>query len=108
MRRIGQADPGPMNLLPGCEMTYGERELQLRMASGTVVVVKVTRDPQWLSAAIGHGAVLALYGPELDVRDATEKGTREFDADRRRAELRAARAAGLVAGGMIEFRLADH
>ncbi len=107
LNRIGPTDPGPMNPLPGWEMTYRLGELQLRAAAGPVVVGKVTPQPQWLSAALGHGAVLALYGPVLGVRDTAEEGTRDSDADARRNELRAARAAGLVAGGMITFRLAE-
>lgn len=52
--------------------------------------------PDWISAAVGHGRVLVQLGPLLGIRDCDTP-------DQSRTELDRAGAAGLVLGGIVPF-----
>lgn len=95
--------PAHLTPAPGWRMHYTSQQLCLRSPEGVRIIGRVTPEPQWLSAALGHRFVLALYGPVLGVRDVEEEGTRSFDAADRHLELTAAIEGGLVAGGLVEF-----
>jgi hypothetical protein len=63
----------------------------------------VILEPRWVSAAVSWGQVLVLYGVRLGVRVPPNQGTRRYGPTERRAELKQARQAGIVAAGFVRW-----
>lgn len=78
--------------------------IELRDAhGGPWVRCEVLLEPRWVSAAVSWGQVLVLYGVRLGVRIPPNQGTRRYGPAERRAELKQARQAGIVAAGFVRW-----
>ena len=60
-------------------------------------------EPRWISAAVSRGQVLVLYGVRLGVRVPPNQRNRRYGPAERRAELKQARRAGIVAAGFVRW-----
>jgi hypothetical protein len=79
--------------------------IELRDASGGLWVRCAVRlEPRWVSAAVSWGPVLVLYGVRLGVRVPPNLENRRYGPAERRAEIRQARQAGIVATGFVRWR----
>ena len=63
----------------------------------------VTLEPRWVSAAVSWRQVLVLSGIRLGVRVPPTQGSRRYGPPERRAELKQARQAGIVAAGFVRW-----
>jgi hypothetical protein len=70
---------------------------------GPWVRCAVLLEPRWVSAAVSWGQVLVLYGVRLGVRVPPKQGSRRYGPAERRAELKQARQAGIVAAGFVRW-----
>jgi hypothetical protein len=78
--------------------------IELRDAhGGPWVRCAVTLEPRWVSAAVTWRQVLVLYGVRLGVRVPPNQGNRRYGSAERRAELKQARQAGIVAAGFVRW-----
>jgi hypothetical protein len=78
--------------------------IELRDAhGGPWVRCVVLLEPRWVSAAVGWGQVLVLYGVRLGVRVPPNQVSRRYGPAERRAELKQARQAGIVAAGFVRW-----
>jgi hypothetical protein len=78
--------------------------IELRDAQGGPWVrCMVLLEPRWVSAAVSWGQVLVLYGVRLGVRVPPTQESRRYGPAERRAELRQARQAGIVAAGFVRW-----
>jgi hypothetical protein len=78
--------------------------IELRDAQGGPWVrCAVLLEPRWLSAAVSWRQVLVLYGVRLGVRVPPNQGNRRYGPAERRAELKQARQAGIVAAGFVRW-----
>jgi hypothetical protein len=78
--------------------------VQLRDAhGGPWVRCAVMLQPRWVSAAVSWRQVLVLYGVRLGVRLPPNQGNRRYGPAERRAELKQARQAGIVAAGFVRW-----
>jgi hypothetical protein len=78
--------------------------VELRDAhGGPWVRCAVLLEPRWVSAAVSWRQVLVLYGVRLGVRVPPNQGNRPYGPAERRAELKQARQAGIVAAGFVRW-----
>jgi len=78
--------------------------IELRDAHGGLWVrCPLMLEPRWVSAAVSWGQVLVLYGVRLGVRVPPNLGNRRYGPAERRAELKQARQAGIVAAGFVRW-----
>jgi hypothetical protein len=70
---------------------------------GPWVRCSITLEPRWVSAAVSWRQVLVLYGVRLGVRVPPIQGNRRYGPAERRAELKQARQAGIVAAGFVRW-----
>ena len=78
--------------------------VELRDAQGGLWVrCAVLLEPRWVSAAVSWRQVLVLYGVRLGVRVPPNQGKRRYGPAERRAELKLARQAGIVAAGFVRW-----
>jgi hypothetical protein len=78
--------------------------IELRDAhGGPWVRCAVSLEPRWISAAVSWRQVLVLYGVRLGVRIPPNQGNRRYGPAERRAELKQARQAGIVAAGFVRW-----
>jgi hypothetical protein len=76
--------------------------VELRDArGGPWVRCAVMLEPRWVSAAVSWRQVLVLYGVRLGSVSRPNQGNRRYNPAERRAELKQARQAGIVAAGFV-------
>lgn len=96
--RVDWAHDERAPVLDGWRLTLQQGEAHLTGPDGrSYARGEITPEPEWLSAAVGHGYVCVLVGALLGVRDRP-------DADEARNELDAAGQQGLVLGGVATFQ----
>ncbi|MCQ4045834.1 hypothetical protein ACFOSC_27850 [Streptantibioticus rubrisoli] len=90
---------------PGWELhRLPDDQLELRPPHGGVYSrIRVPLDPAWVSAALHHGHVLCLYGPQLGVRTPPGTPAAKYTPQARLEEFRQGRERGWVAGGLVTY-----
>jgi hypothetical protein len=81
------------------------KTLELRDSHGGLWAdADLVPDPEWISAATSQHYVTVLYGPKLGVRVPPGLPAARYGDAERKAELTDARASGMVAAALVEWR----